>query len=210
MARKRPESFGIALEWLRTELRAGAHAPGTRLVAGDIAERLQLSPTPIREALSRLAGEGLLEDRRGQGYFIIQLTARDLEHLLRLQLEMLLITCRDTQARAPDALDQLEKALCQTPPSQRVQLGSERLFRFLTASAGHMLNSHLRRLQDQLAPARRMEPLVLANLDAELAHLFKAARTNGAGDLGSALDVFHQRRIDAAATLARLAQPQQL
>lgn len=68
MARKRPESFAIALDWLRADLRAGTHPAGARLTAGAIAERLQLSPTPVREALSHLAGEGLLDDRRGQGY----------------------------------------------------------------------------------------------------------------------------------------------
>ena len=70
MTRKRADSFKIALDTLREELRAGVHSAGSRLTANDIAERLSLSQTPVREALSRLAGEGLLLDRRGQGLFV--------------------------------------------------------------------------------------------------------------------------------------------
>lgn len=204
MARKRPESFAIALDWLRADLRAGTHPAGARLTAGAIAERLQLSPTPVREALSRLAGEGLLDDRRGQGYFTPQLGARDIEQLFRLQLELLGIACANAQARPPAALERLEHALSQARPSERPQLGSERLFRFLAATGSHTLTRHLRRLQDQLAPARRAEPQVLTQLDAELAQLFDAARTDRPGELKTALEAFHVRRINAAETLAQL------
>lgn len=91
MTRKRADSFKIALDTLREELRAGVHRAGSRLTANDIAERLSLSQTPVREALSRLAGEGLLLDRRGQGFFVQSLAEQDLIALFRLELELLLI-----------------------------------------------------------------------------------------------------------------------
>lgn len=46
MTRKRADSFKIALDTLREELRAGVHRAGSRLTANDIAERLSLSQTP--------------------------------------------------------------------------------------------------------------------------------------------------------------------
>ena len=63
MARLR-DPYGMALEGLRAGLRAGRFGLGAPLVAAELAPTLSVSATPLREALSRLAGEGLLEDRR--------------------------------------------------------------------------------------------------------------------------------------------------
>lgn len=43
---------------------------GRRLRAADIAAALRVSNTPVREALIRLSAEGLIENRRGSGFFI--------------------------------------------------------------------------------------------------------------------------------------------
>jgi DNA-binding GntR family transcriptional regulator len=52
---------------LRREILSGALAPGTKLRAEHLAETLGVSPTPLREAFQRLAGEGLvvIEPQRG-------------------------------------------------------------------------------------------------------------------------------------------------
>src|SRR4051794_25403905 len=89
MGADRVEPFQVALTSLRQRLREGLLAPGERIAASDIATDLQLSATPVREALSRLAGEGLLEDRRGQGFFVRTLTAVDIADLFRLSLAQL-------------------------------------------------------------------------------------------------------------------------
>ncbi len=44
--------------------------PGSRLRPEDIAATVGLSPTPIKQALARLAGEGLVELRPGQGPYV--------------------------------------------------------------------------------------------------------------------------------------------
>ena len=61
------DAFGNALQALRQRLRDGAYAPGAPLVIIELAHELNISATPMREALARLAGEGLIEDRRGVG-----------------------------------------------------------------------------------------------------------------------------------------------
>ena len=43
---------------------------GRRIRAADIAEALKVSNTPVREALIRLSAEGLIENRRGTGFFV--------------------------------------------------------------------------------------------------------------------------------------------
>ena len=52
-------------EWIDRQLRAALLtndlAPGEKLVTTALAERLQVSPTPLRESLKRLAADGLVE-----------------------------------------------------------------------------------------------------------------------------------------------------
>lgn len=79
MSKYRP--FLLAYTTLKTELLSGAHAPGTQLKASAIAKRLRLSATPVREALARLSGEKLVEERRDQGHFVPLLTARRIGEL---------------------------------------------------------------------------------------------------------------------------------
>lgn len=74
----------MALGSLRTALEAGL-APGQHLSVADIAAALKLSTSPVREALSRLCGEGLVEDRRGLGYFTRGAPLEDIIGLLDLE-----------------------------------------------------------------------------------------------------------------------------
>lgn len=78
------DPFGTALSGLRRALESGL-APGQHLPIGDIASALNLSTSPVREALSRLCGEGLIEDRRGQGYFTRTYPLEDIQGLLALE-----------------------------------------------------------------------------------------------------------------------------
>lgn len=81
---KTRDPFGQALEALRRVLGKGL-APGQRLPIADVAADLRLSTSPVREALSRLCGEGLVDDRPGLGYFTRILPAEDIIGLLQLE-----------------------------------------------------------------------------------------------------------------------------
>ncbi len=52
-----------AYDWLKGEILAGRFRPGDSLSENEIAQRLGVSRTPVREAFVRLAGEGLLAVR---------------------------------------------------------------------------------------------------------------------------------------------------
>lgn len=204
MTRKRADSFNIALETLRDELRAGVHRAGSRLTANDIAERLNLSQTPVREALSRLAGEGLLLDRRGQGFFIQSLAELDLIALFRLQLELLLIACEGERSSLPHIdLGRLVPTATETPSDATFVLASERLFRVFAWASSPPLARHLGRLQDQLAPLRAVEPRVLHGLPAEFGQLLDIISTGATGRVRSELKAYFGRRIGVAAALIR-------
>lgn len=204
MARKRADSFKIALDTLREELRAGVHSAGSRLTANDIAERLSLSQTPVREALSRLAGEGLLLDRRGQGFFVQSLAEQDLIALFRLQLELLLIACEGERSSLPHIdLGRLVPTATETPSDATFVLASERLFRVFASASSPPLARHLGRLQDQLAPLRAVEPRVLHGLPAEFGQLLDIISTGATETVRNELNAFFGRRIGVAAALIR-------
>jgi hypothetical protein len=200
------ESFTFALGALRAELRAGRHPPMTRLTAGEAAERLLVSVTPVREALSRLAGEGLLLDRRGQGFFVPRLEASDVEDLYRMQRDLLLIACKGVVgARRPGERERL-------PPSDPAGgenddavavPRSEQIFRRLALKSSAVLARELDRLQDQIAPVRMHEPAVLGGLSTELGELFRTMQDEPAARVGDALGGYFDRRIAVAPRLAR-------
>src|SRR5947209_3876660 len=56
-----PTRRDAVVERLRDEIITGTLRPGTILKDGELASRLGLSITPVREALTQLAAEGLIE-----------------------------------------------------------------------------------------------------------------------------------------------------
>jgi DNA-binding GntR family transcriptional regulator len=60
---------------LRLQLRSGVFAMGDRLVDANLARLLEVSRSPVREALSRLAADGLLET--DEGGFRVPLPTRE-------------------------------------------------------------------------------------------------------------------------------------
>ncbi|WP_312179758.1 GntR family transcriptional regulator [Arthrobacter sp.] len=66
---------------LRTLITSGALGPGTRLREAALAERLGVSRTPVREALNRLAAEGLVEISRNKGAQVVSFSPEDVAGL---------------------------------------------------------------------------------------------------------------------------------
>jgi DNA-binding GntR family transcriptional regulator len=68
---------------LRREIVQGALPPGLRLVEPRVAAELNVSRTPVREALRKLEQEGLVESQRGgPGLYVAQLTRQSVEDLV--------------------------------------------------------------------------------------------------------------------------------
>lgn len=201
MAETQAEPFHVAFLSLRERLQEGAFPPGARITAVDVADELRLSTTPVREALSRLAGQGLLEDRRGQGYFVARLTAADVADLYRLSLAALLI------AQEPHRTTRRPPAILAEAEATAVALGAMReveiLFRDWTVETGsRALISSFRILQIQLGPVRRLEASVFEDLDEEARRL--AAVDAPRNERLAQLRHFHGRRIRVSARLASL------
>lgn len=99
---------------VRDRLLRGELGPGIRLRQDELAEELGVSKIPVREALQRLAGIGLLEFEANRGARVPVLTSADAEEnfALRLAIEPLLLERAVAQltivdlAEAELALDQ--------------------------------------------------------------------------------------------------------
>lgn len=103
-----------AYETLHAAIISGALRPGARLPIEELAEHLQMSPMPIREAVRRLDAAGLVENVPHRGARVRELSVIDLAEVyeVRLALETLAIrraAARLTGAQAAHARQSLEE-----------------------------------------------------------------------------------------------------
>lgn len=203
MTPERLEPFRQALVDLRRRLRDGALEPGARVTAKEVADQLKLSHTPVREALSRLAGEGLLEDRRGDGFFVPELSAADVAVLYRLS-EQFLLMCQGA-ARSPSPPSRSTPATEEQDPVRAV----ERLFlAWATESGSRVILDAYRTTMLQLAPVRRREVQLIDDLAQEAQSLQRLADPSQRPRRPTAIQDFHRRRVALAEPLAQLLAPQ--
>jgi len=76
---------GRALVALRRKVLSGEFPGGTRLFEVTLAEALEISRTPVREAMARLAEEGLLERVAGGGFAVRSFTTADVVDAIELR-----------------------------------------------------------------------------------------------------------------------------
>lgn len=188
------DPFGVALEALRARLGTGRLVAGEPLTITDLAHDLGLSATPVREALSRLAGERLIEDRRGRGYFAPRLDVSDLVELYGLRRLYIAEALAAIEATRPLGLADATGA-----PSSPSDAGE--VLDWIVAKAGNRaLFDAYRQVSERLAPSIGVEPQVFALPD-ELAGLCEALEDRGA--LIAALDQLHDARRRHAPELMR-------
>ncbi|MFB2554273.1 GntR family transcriptional regulator [Herbiconiux liangxiaofengii] len=70
---------------LRSEILSWQLAPATVLAEVDLAARLGLSRTPVREALARLVADGLVEPQGGRGLIVSPVSAANVSELFELR-----------------------------------------------------------------------------------------------------------------------------
>lgn len=183
------DPYHSALNALAGFAAAGRFGWGEPLVATALAEELRLSPTPVREALARLAGEGVIEHRPGRGYFAPSPTASDIADLYELH-RRLTHWALDV---APTAVTRPVEA--PSPPDLRLEI----LYATIAASAGaDILTRAHRRVMLQLRPIRAVEAMVRPADIEQIARqeaLLAAGRT---ADLRVEVDAYHEGRCAAA------------
>lgn len=94
---------------LRKRILSGELPGGTRLFEVPLAEQLEISRTPVREAMSRLAEEGLLDRVRSGGFVVRTFGYADIVDAIELRgvLEGTAARLAAERGVAPEALDQI-------------------------------------------------------------------------------------------------------
>jgi DNA-binding GntR family transcriptional regulator len=200
---------------LKQLLRSGAFAPAERLVDAALAQRLNVSRTPVREAMSRLAADGLIETRAG-GFQVVTPTERDMSEIF--EMRRLLEPPAAAQAARLAGTDmhaQLHEALAQAHAAAQ----AEDAMAFATA------NSIFREAWASQVPNRRLRETILrfndqAGLVRRRTLVMPAARADALALLEKIVAAFDRRDeaavarltsdfVDAAERFFRLASEQQ-
>jgi DNA-binding GntR family transcriptional regulator len=108
----------------------GVLAPGSRVKDTAVAEQLQVSRTPVREALVRLAEDGFLVADAGRGFRVRQMDAREVRELYPIVGTLECMALEASVPLLPDTFDKLdalnsEIASCTDDPIRRIHLDEE-------------------------------------------------------------------------------------
>ena len=153
---KKRDPFQHALAALMASAADGRFAWGEPLVVTALAQELGLSPTPVREALARLSGEGLIDHRPGRGYFASSPSVEDVVDLLEYHRRLV-----------HWALDLIEQATIRPPIGPIDGASGERVFVAIVRASERsvVVRGHWRTTL-QLRPIRKLQVRMSAS-DAE-------------------------------------------
>src|ERR1700761_6472042 len=100
------------VKMLSAGILSGKYKPGDRLNESQIARELNISRIPVREALSQLQEQGLVQNRERRGMFVTELSPQEVEQIfsLRLVLEGEVVRLARTHM-TPDIRAELENII---------------------------------------------------------------------------------------------------
>ncbi|MGR3502288.1 GntR family transcriptional regulator [Pseudaestuariivita sp.] len=105
VAEARRSLTGDAYAQLKAQILSNALAAGASYTEPEIAERLQMSRTPVREALIRLQSEGLLDLIPRRGARIAPLKVQDMREIYEILTALEPHAVAEIAARRPEAED---------------------------------------------------------------------------------------------------------
>lgn len=85
-----------AYDAIRSEILSARAPPGTKITPADYSQRLHVSRSVVREAVGRLAQEGLLQANPQRGFSTLTLSIADLCDLTRARIVVETATLRES------------------------------------------------------------------------------------------------------------------
>lgn len=93
------ERLDSILRTIEEDIVVGRMRPGERLDERTLAQRFNLSRTPIREVLVRMSSLGIVELRRNQGAFVAEISSGRLIGMLEVMAELKVLAARQSARR---------------------------------------------------------------------------------------------------------------
>lgn len=85
MTQRRNSAVEHAISSIRDSIRLGKYAPGQRLVVAELSKKLSVSAGPVREAIRRLTGEGVIDITPNRGAAVRDFNAQELADIFRVR-----------------------------------------------------------------------------------------------------------------------------
>ncbi len=169
----------------------GEMAPGESLTENEVANRLNMSRTPVREALHRLEQDGLVEIKPRVGAFVRSITMKDLQEIFEVREAAEGMLSRLSALRGDvNALSELErmfraasKAIEDDRRERLYEEAGERLHAYIARESG---NSRFMRILDslkiQIRTQQRMSRHLAGRIDRSAAEHLAVVRALKADD----------------------------
>lgn len=207
----------VVFQTLRTAILKGELRPGERLMELQLAEKLGVSRTPIREAIRMLEREGLAVTIPRRGAEVAHMTQKDMEDVLQIRsaLEQLAVTlaCRNiTVSEMQELRIAMEQFVLQTKTADLAQIAKadvnfhDILYR---ASDNPKLIAMLNNLREQMYRYRveyLKQPENYPRLMEEHRKLYEALKDK---DLERAMQCTKEHLDNQAATVREIIQHQE-
>lgn len=178
---------------LRRSLRSGRYAPGQRIDPAALADEFNASATPVRFALYRLVGEGLVADHGRNGLRVplpTEVVLRDQYDWMR---RLLLMACAIQFAAAPG----MPVVPVELAAAEDIARATWLLFDAIGRAADHRSLYHaVEQVNDRLAPVRRVGLKLVGDAVDELAALLRHWQQRDRQGLEAAIDAYHARRAE--------------
>lgn len=172
-------------EALRQRITMHELRPGARIDPGKVAAEFDSSVTPVRDALHILAGEGLVEVRHGEGFFLPHVDEPGLMDLYDWNLDLILAALRRSEPQ-PGIFPRLDG----DPAAQTAAL-----FGTIARSSGNKVHAvAVRWTNARLNPARRVEADGLFEVAEELTAIAEAISTGDRASARKLITVYHAHR----------------
>ncbi|OYD66682.1 DNA-binding GntR family transcriptional regulator [Rhodococcus sp. OK302] len=118
---KEPTGAQRCLQQIRQMIVSGELLPGQKVHQAELAERLDVSRIPVREALSTLQAEGVLEHKSNTGYTVTRFSSEDLAelYLMRRLLETEILASIDLSSVDVAELERIQEQVDNAEPSEQ-------------------------------------------------------------------------------------------
>jgi DNA-binding GntR family transcriptional regulator len=185
--------------------------PGAHLSEVDLAERLAVSRTPLREALNRLASERLIVAMPGQGFRARNLEVKEVFDLYetRLAVELAIVDLACERA-SPSDTDEMERHLDavrgrrEAAAANEILAGDETFHELIAQATGnHELLALLRNVNARIHFTRWISTQGQRNTDREHRELVAAIREGDRIRAGGAMRAHIAKRLDQIVEIIR-------